>query len=87
MGDKRPPFFRLTDDDHGGAGVVIALCTIIISLAVSGIRSVVAARQGVGFQGDDGTFYLASVSILSCIQRQIANKKIVISSIEFNMYL
>jgi hypothetical protein len=65
MDDRQPPFFRLTDDDHGGAGVVAALCTIIISLAVSGIRGVVAARQRVGFRGDDATFYLASVSTLS----------------------
>ncbi|EPE25322.1 hypothetical protein GLAREA_01234 [Glarea lozoyensis ATCC 20868] len=74
MGDKRPPFFRLTDDDHGGVGVVAALSTIIISLAVSGIRGVVAARQRVGFRGDDVTFYVASflaVSSSICLYRAV----------------
>jgi hypothetical protein len=56
-------------NDRGGAGVVVALCTIIITLAVSGIRGVVAARQRVGFRGDDATFYLAAVSTLTLMKR------------------
>lgn len=64
MDEKLPPLFRLTSEDHGGVGVVAALCTIIISLAVSGIRSIVASKQRVEFQRDDAFFYVASVSTL-----------------------
>lgn len=64
MDEKLPPFFRLTSEDHGGVAVVAALCTIIISLSVSGIRSIVASRQRVEFQRDDAFFYVASVSTL-----------------------
>ncbi|KAG9229524.1 hypothetical protein BJ875DRAFT_192971 [Amylocarpus encephaloides] len=74
MEQKKPPFFRITSDDHGGAAVVAALCTIIVSLAVSGIRGVVAARQRVGFRGDDGTFYVAcflGVSCSICVYRAV----------------
>lgn len=58
---RLPPFFRITDDDQGGLGVVVALCTIVITSTVSAIRWFVATRQHVEFQRDDATFYLGSV--------------------------
>jgi hypothetical protein len=62
MDEKYPPYFQISDIDHGGAAVVAALCTIIISSIVSVIRYLVAARQRVEFAPDDVTFYLAGVS-------------------------
>jgi hypothetical protein len=62
MDEKLPPFFQLSDSDHGGFAVVVALCTIVVSSTVSAIRCVVATRQRVGFQLDDATFYIACVS-------------------------
>jgi hypothetical protein len=63
MSERLPPFFRLTDIDHGGVAVVASLCMIVISLSIASIRFIVAARQNVKFQYDDASFYLASVSV------------------------
>ncbi|KAH8665725.1 hypothetical protein BGZ60DRAFT_409771 [Tricladium varicosporioides] len=74
MDERRPPFFRLTENDQGGAAVVAALCTIVISSLVASIRFLVAARQQVEFQQDDIAFYtggfLASATSI-CVFRAV----------------
>ncbi|TVY87234.1 hypothetical protein LAWI1_G008030 [Lachnellula willkommii] len=61
MGDKLPPFFRVTADDHGGIAVVVVLNAIIVTCVVSGIRALIANKQRIGFQTDDITFYIAGL--------------------------
>ncbi|TVY20839.1 hypothetical protein LARI1_G002173 [Lachnellula arida] len=61
MGDKLPPFFRVTADDQGGIAVVVVLNAIIVTCVVSGIRALIANKQRIGFQTDDITFYIAGL--------------------------
>jgi hypothetical protein len=57
-----PPFFEITDIDHGPWAVVVAFCTISLITFIAAIRFLLASRLKVKFQLDDLTFAVATVS-------------------------
>jgi hypothetical protein len=57
-----PPFFEITDIDHGPWAVVVAFCSISLTTFIAVIRFVLAGRMKVKFQLDDLTFAIATVS-------------------------
>jgi hypothetical protein len=57
-----PPFFEVTDIDHGPYAVVVAFCSISLITLIAAIRFLIAGRLKIKFQLDDGTFAAAVVS-------------------------
>lgn len=60
-----PPFFEITDIDHGPWVVVVAFCSISLITLIAAIRFILAGRLKLKFELDDAAFAMATVSCLT----------------------
>jgi hypothetical protein len=58
-----PPFFEVTDDNHGPYAVVVAFCSITFMILIAVIRFLIAGRTKIKVELDDVTFAAAVVGI------------------------